>query len=76
MRRNLAAIKRLRARSGACRGARARYSLRELERLDDRIYGERKALAKAGFHLVSSSVAFEGYVELDVITRRTDARAL
>jgi hypothetical protein len=73
--RNVAAIKRLARDPRHVRGARARYSLRELERLNDRVYGQRKALGKAGFHLVSSSVAFEGYVELDVITRRTDARA-
>ncbi|MDA0162903.1 hypothetical protein OM076_21705 [Solirubrobacter ginsenosidimutans] len=72
--RNVAAIKRLARDPQHVRGARARYSLRELERLNDRVYGERKALAKAGFHLVSSSVAFAGYVELDVVTRRTDAR--
>ncbi|HEY6890207.1 MAG TPA: hypothetical protein VI300_20555 [Solirubrobacter sp.] len=73
--RNVAAIKRLARDPAHVRGVRARYSLRELERLNDRIYGQRKTLGKAGFHLVSSSVAIEGYVELDVITRRTDARA-
>jgi hypothetical protein len=75
VRRNFAALKRLARDPDHMKARRARYSLRELARLGDRIYGDRKPLEKAGFHLASSAVAFEGYVELDVITRRTDARA-
>ena len=72
---HLAAIKQLARFPRNLRAERVKYSDRELEKIADRMWKDQKALAAEGFHLSGTGHAADGYLHVDLITKRTDFKA-
>ena len=72
---HLAAIRKLARFPRNLRAERVKHSDRELERIADRLWKDSKALAAEGFHLTGTGHAADGYLHVDLITKRTDFKA-
>jgi hypothetical protein len=72
---HLAAIKKLARFPDNLRAERVKHSDRELEKLADRLWKDSKALEADGFHLTGTGHAADGYLHVDLITKRTDYKA-
>ena len=76
VKRHLAALKRVARFPDNLRAKRVRYSERTLDRARNRVSDDFKALAKAGFHVQSSSYDTDkGVAEIELVTKRTDTKA-
>ena len=71
---HLAAIKKLARFPRNLRAERVKYSDRELEKIADRLWKDRKALEADGFHLTGTGHAADGYLHVDLITNARTSR--
>jgi hypothetical protein len=72
---HLAAIRRLARYPDNLRAERVKYSDRDLNKISDKLWKDEKALAAQGFHLTSTGHAADGYLHVELITKRTDYKA-
>ncbi|MBE2319690.1 hypothetical protein DVA67_027220 [Solirubrobacter sp. CPCC 204708] len=71
----LAGLKRVARFPDNLRAKRVRFSERELDRLRDRVHEDSRRLRKAGFHIQGSSYDTDkGVAEIELVTKRTDAK--
>jgi len=73
--RHLAAIRRLAKYPHNLRAERVKYSDHELEQIAKQLWKDAKRLDAAGFHLESTGHAADGYLHVELITKRTDYKA-
>ena len=72
---HLAAIRKLARFPDNLRAERVKRSDRELAKLADKLWKDSEALAAEGFHLSGTGHSADGYLHVDLITKRTDYKA-
>ncbi|RKQ90960.1 hypothetical protein C8N24_0776 [Solirubrobacter pauli] len=72
---HLAAVRRVARFPRNLRAERVRYSDRDLRKVADKLWKDSKALEAEGFYLTGTGHAADGFLRVDLITKRTDFKA-